>query len=90
MYSSVKLQACRPTATGVTITAHSVICHSEINRDVRSTTVVVAWLEESCVLVVLSSANSVTQETDTMLFSVYIYFSDFPFCSSNHRLLKSY
>lgn len=66
MYSKVKLQACRPTAPGVSISVKSVIRHSEINRDVSSTTVVVSWLAKSSVLVVLSSANSVKPEEDAL------------------------
>jgi hypothetical protein len=66
MYSSVKLQACRPTLPGVSISANSVIRYSEINRDVSSTTVVDSWLAKSSVLVVLSSANSVTPEEDAL------------------------
>lgn len=66
MCSSVKLQACRPTVPCVSISVKSVIRHSEINRDVSSTTVVVSWLAKFSVLVVLSSANSVTPEEDAL------------------------
>ena len=66
MYSSVKLQACRPTIPGVSISVKSVIRHSEINRDVSLTTVIVSWLAKSSELVVLSSANSVTPAEDAL------------------------
>jgi len=66
MYSSVKLHACRLTVPGVSISVKSVIRHSEINRDVSSTTVVVSSLAKYSVLVVLSSANSATPEEDAL------------------------
>ena len=62
----MKLQVCRPTVPGVSISVKSVIRHSEIHRDVSSTTVVVSWLAKSSVLVVLSSPNSVPPEEDAL------------------------
>lgn len=73
MYSSVKLQACRPTVPGVSISVKCVIRHSEINRDASLTTVEVFSLAQSSVLVVLSSANSVTPRKKMHCDFTFVY-----------------